>query len=57
MRSIGETARVLVAAVKGWGNKSAGGQTLIIKMTKEIVARRVELRNREKETYLIFNTY
>lgn len=42
MRSIGETATVLVAAVKGLGNKSAGEQTLFIKMYKEILAKRVE---------------
>jgi len=47
-RSISESATVLVAAVKGWGNKSAGGQTLIIKRNKEILAKRVELSNREK---------
>jgi hypothetical protein len=30
---------------------------LIIKMNKEVLAKRVELRNREKVTYIIFNTY
>jgi len=39
---------LLVAAVKGWGNKSAGEQTLIIKKNKEILAKSVVLRNREK---------
>jgi hypothetical protein len=57
MRNIGETATVLVAAVKAWGNKSAGEQTLIVKRNKEILAKRIELRNKEKETYLLFNTY
>jgi hypothetical protein len=57
MRSIDETATVLVAAIKGWGSKSAGEQILTIKMNKEILAKRVELRNKEKVAYLIFNTY
>jgi hypothetical protein len=43
MRSTGETATVLVAAIKDWGNKSAGEQTLIIKMDKEILVKSVEL--------------
>lgn len=53
MLSVGETATVLVAAVKGWGHESAGEWILIITMNKE----RVELHNREKETYLMLNTY
>jgi hypothetical protein len=40
MRSIGETATVLVAAVKSWSSKSAREQTLIIKMNKKILAKR-----------------
>jgi len=55
MLSVGETATVLVAAVKGWGHKSAG--ILIVKMNKEMLAKSVELRNREKEKFLMFNTY
>jgi len=57
MLSVGETATVLVAGEKGWGHKSAGERILIINMNREILAKRVELHNREKETYLIFNTY
>jgi len=57
MLSVGETATLLVAAVKGWGHKSAGERILIVKMNKEILAKRVELRNGEKETFLMFNTY
>jgi hypothetical protein len=49
MRRIGETSTV--AAVKGGGNMTAGEQKLIIKMNKEILVERVELHNREKETY------
>jgi hypothetical protein len=57
MLSLGEPATVLVAAVKGWDHKSAGEWILIVKMNKKILAKRVELHNREKETYLMFNKY
>jgi hypothetical protein len=57
MRSTDETATVLVAAIKGCGSKSAGKQILTIKMNKEILAKRAELRNKEKVTYSIFSTY
>jgi len=41
---------VLVAAVKGWGSRSAGQQKLIIKMNREILAEGVQRSNGEKET-------
>ena len=57
MRRIGETATVLVVTVKGWDSTSAGQQVLVVMINKEIQDKRVQLPNRKKERYLIFNAY
>jgi hypothetical protein len=43
--------------VKGWDSTSAGQQVLVVMINKEIQDKRVQLSNRKKERYLIFNAY